>query len=206
MPESGDQGSDSKKANETREMLCYLNTLIDKDHEQLLKSLVNMIHTPPKVGLQSLDDSMSQLDNACNEEVQSQLYEEAKAKEVQQKANLANKYGSSNLAHQLHSGLPISLVPCSDKSIGDVKVFLRKGDRGANPFACKKTRDKIVKALKLKISAGNISRILPSVDASKYDVAADALSWQSSLKVITKFCTQYDMLSLIKIPQGMDLA
>ena len=56
------------------------------------------------------------------------------------------------------------------------------------------------------MSANNISRILMSVDASEYDVAANALSWQHSLEIITTFCTQYDMLSLIKIPQGVDLA
>jgi hypothetical protein len=67
-------------------------------------------------------------------------------------------------------------------------------------------RDKVVKALKPKISAGNISRILTSVDASEYDVATDALSWQSSLKLIKKFCIQYDMISLIKISKGIDLA
>jgi hypothetical protein len=67
-------------------------------------------------------------------------------------------------------------------------------------------RNKVVKALEPKISVGNISRILTSVDASEYDVATDALSWQSSLKLIKKFCIQYDMISLIKIPQGIDLA
>jgi hypothetical protein len=37
-------------------------------------------------------------------------------------------------------------------------------------------------------------------------LATDALSWQSSLKLIKKFCIQYDMISLIKIPHGVDLA
>jgi hypothetical protein len=53
-----------------------------------------------------------------------------------------------------------------------------------------KMRDKVFKALKPKISAGNISRILTSNDASEYDVATDAFSWQSSLKLIKKFCIQ----------------
>ena len=68
------------------------------------------------------------------------------------------------------------------------------------------TRSKVIKSLEPKISAGNISRFLTSVDASEYDVAIDALSWQNSLKLIKKFCIQYDMLSLLKIPQGVDLA
>jgi hypothetical protein len=66
--------------------------------------------------------------------------------------------------------------------------------------------NKAVKALESKISAGNISRILTSVDASEYNVATDALSWQSSLKLIKKFCIQDNIFSLIKIPQGVDLA
>jgi hypothetical protein len=67
-------------------------------------------------------------------------------------------------------------------------------------------RDKVIKALKPKISAGNISHILTSVDASEYGIATDALSWHSSLKLIKKFCIQYEMISLIKIPQRVNLA
>ena len=149
---------------------------------------------------------MSQVDTACNEEVKNQLYEETKAKEAQQQANLASSYSGNIPSHQLQSGLLISLVPCSDRGLNDAKVVLRKGDRGADPIACKKTRDKVVKALEPKTSAGNICRILTSVDASEYDVATDAVSWKSSLKLIKKFCIQYNMISLIKIPQGVDLA
>jgi hypothetical protein len=64
----------------------------------------------------------------------------------------------------------------------------------------------VVKPLEPKISAGNLSRLLTSNDIADYDVAADALSWQSSLKNIRKFCTQYDMLSLLLIPQNVDLS
>ena len=100
----------------------------------------------------------------------------------------------------------ISLVPCSNRGLAKAKVSLRKGDKGVNPISCKKTRDKVIKSLEPKLSAGNISRILTSVDACKFDVANDALYWQSSLKLIMKFCIQYDMRSLLKIPQGVDLA
>jgi hypothetical protein len=127
-------------------------------------------------------------------------------RKIQQKANLASTYGGSIPSHQLQSGLLISLIPCSDRGLNDAKVIRQKGNRGANPIACKKTRDKVIKALEPKISAGNISCILTSVDASEYDIATDALSWQSCLKLIEKFCIQYDMISLIKIPQGVDLA
>ena len=215
--ESGGQGSDSKKANDMKQMLRYLDALTNEDCKSLLENLcaydpnafkgqagdASTKSPQPK----SLDDYMSQMADARDEEVQLQLYKEARAKRVQQRAEIASNFGGGSPAPQLQSGLLLSLVPHSDKGPGDVKVVLRKGDRGANPFACKKkTRDKIVKALEPKISAGNISRILTSVDASEYDVAADALSWQSSLEVITKFCTQYNMLSLIKIPQGVDVA
>ncbi len=195
----------------------YFNALPAADRAQLLLSLRNYdpnVHMVPAGDAdmtfphptRSLDDFMSQVDTACNEEVKNQLYEEAKAKEAQQKANLASTYGGTIPSHRLQSGLLISLLPCSDRGLNDAKVVLQKGDRGANPIARKKTRDKVVKALEPKNSAGNISRILTSVDASEYDVATDALSWQSSLKLIKKFGIQYDMISLAKIPQGINLA
>jgi hypothetical protein len=64
----------------------------------------------------------------------------------------------------------------------------------------------VVKSLDPKISAGNISRMLTSNDAAEYDIAADALSWQSTMKTIPKICTQYNMTSLLLIPQGVDLS
>jgi hypothetical protein len=78
-------------------------------------------------------------------------------------------------SHQLQSRLLISLVLCSDRGLNDATVVLQKGDRGANLITRKKMRDKVIKALEPKISAGNISRILTSVDASEYGVATDAL-------------------------------
>jgi hypothetical protein len=48
--------------------------------------------------------------------------------------------------------------------------------------------------------------VLTSVNANEHDIAADAISWQSILKSIRLFCTQYDMTSLIMIPQGVDLS
>jgi hypothetical protein len=47
--------------------------------------------------------------------------------------------------------------------------------------------------------------LLTSNDIADYDVTADALSWQSSMKNICTFCTQYDMVSLLLIPQDIDL-
>ena len=48
--------------------------------------------------------------------------------------------------------------------------------------------------------------MLTSIEADKYDVAADALSWQTILKSIHCFCSQYNMTSLIMIPQHVDLS
>jgi hypothetical protein len=47
--------------------------------------------------------------------------------------------------------------------------------------------------------------LLTSNDIADYDVAVDALSWQPSLKNIPIFCTQYDMVSLLLIPQDVNL-
>jgi hypothetical protein len=46
------------------------------------------------------------------------------------------------------------------------------------------------KSLDLKISACNISHMLTSTDVAEYNVAADTLSWQATLKGIHRFCTQ----------------
>jgi hypothetical protein len=70
----------------------------------------------------------------------------------------------------------------------------------------RKLGTRLLNHLKQKISAGNISRMLTSVDAAEYNVRADALSWQAILKSIRQFCTQYDMTSLLKIPQDVDLS
>ncbi len=109
-------------------------------------------------------------------------------------------------ALQTQSGLQFTLATCTDRDLGDVKVILCKQDRDADPISCKKTREKVVKLLDTKISAGNLSCMLTSVEANEYDVAADALSWQTILKSIRCFCTQYNMTSLIMSPQGVDLS
>jgi len=109
-------------------------------------------------------------------------------------------------ARQLHTGLLFSLVPRNDDDLNSVDVILRKNDRGADAIARKKTRDKIVKALDPKLSANNISRIITATDAASFDVAADALAWQSHLQNIRKFCVQYDMVSLLQIPTDVDFS
>ena len=125
----------------------------------------------------------------------------------QKKQEKEKKYSSRKIpAFQNKWGLQISPAVRSDDELGVVKIILRKQDRGDDPISRKKTRDKVVKALETKISAGNLSRLLTSVDADEYDVAEDAISWQATLQSIRRFILQYDMMSLIMIPQDTDLS
>jgi len=133
------------------------------------------------------------------------LYEELIAD--QKKQEKGKNYSSRKIpAFQNKWGLQISPAVCSEQEMGVVKIILRKQDRGDDPISRKKTRDKVVKALATKISAGNLSRLLTSVEADAYDVAEDAISWQTILHSIRNFVMQYDMMSLIMIPQGVDLS
>jgi hypothetical protein len=92
-PEAVDPKSSSKMVDGTNKMMGYFNALPAADRAQLLISLreydpnvhtvlagdANMTFPHPT---RSLDDYMSQVDTACNEEVKNQLYKEAKAKEA----------------------------------------------------------------------------------------------------------------------------
>ena len=107
--------------------------------------------------------------------------------------------------HQLCSGFQLTLSLRDDKEIEATSVILCKNERGADAIAHRKTRDKVVQALKPEISAGNISRILTSTDEKEYDIASEAISWQSILKSIYRHCIQYDFVSLLTIPRNVDL-
>jgi hypothetical protein len=107
---------------------------------------------------------------------------------------------------QLNSGFEFTLVSRDTADISNARVILRKNNRGKDAIQRKKTRDKVVQALKPEISAGNISRILTSTDADDYDVAAEAISSQAILNAIHRFCIQYDMETIIKIPVKIDLS
>ena len=108
-------------------------------------------------------------------------------------------------SHQMSSGFQLTVSSRDDKDIPTTCVILRKNERGADAIARKKTRDKVVQALKPEISAGNISRILTSSDEKEYDVASEAISWQTILKAIHRHCIQYDFISLLTIPRNVDL-
>jgi hypothetical protein len=132
---------------------------------------------------------------------------EAYAKKQRDAANLKTSaelnYGSST-AQKLQSGLQIARASCSTNDIDEVKVVIRKLERGDNPISHQKTCSKVVCALKPEISAGNISRILTSNNEAQHNVASNALSWQSILKNLKRYCIQYDMNSILMIPQDVD--
>ena len=102
------------------------------------------------------------------------------------------------------SGLEINLTSRNLDDLDSTKVILSKHERGNDPIAKIKTRERVVKAIEPRLSTNNISRIITSDDAASFDIAADALSWQAHLKNIRRFCLQYDMLSILTIPQGVD--
>jgi hypothetical protein len=58
--------------------------------------------------------------------------------------------------------LLINLTAGTDKDLGDVNIILCQHNRGSDAILCKKTREKVVKSLDLKILAGNISHLLTS--------------------------------------------
>jgi hypothetical protein len=89
---------------------------------------------------------------------------------------------------QLNSGFEFTLVSHNTADIGGARVILHKNERGNDAIQHKKTRDKVDQALKPEISAGNISQILTSTDADKYDVAAEVISSQAILNSIHRFC------------------
>jgi hypothetical protein len=132
-PEAVNTKSHSKTVDKTNEMMGYFNALPATDCAQLLISLREYdpnVHMVPAGNAdttfphptRSLDDYMSQVNTACNEEVKNQLYKEAKAKEAQQKANLTSTYSGNIPSHQLQSGLLISLVPRSDRGLNDATI------------------------------------------------------------------------------------
>jgi hypothetical protein len=200
--------TECEKSKVTMEMLAYFDKLPDRTHEELWSQhcLQGNPHASMASELQpkkNLEEYRSEMNNASNAN-KSRPYDEFI--ETQRKKAFDREYMGKIPALQTQSGLQFTLTTCTDRDLGDVKVILCKQDCGAGPISCKKTRDKAVKLLNTKISAGNLSRMLTSIEADKYVVAADALSWQTILKSIQCFCTQYNMTSLIMIPQGVDLS
>jgi hypothetical protein len=196
--------SECKKSEESMEMLKFFDCLSESTCKEVLKNLCRTgegRYTKPKNLF--FDKTCSAMENQSDME-KAHLYNDLI--ETQRKKALAKRYVGKIPSHQLQSGLQITLVSCKEKDLVEVKVIHCKHDCGDDAISHNKTRDKLVKSLETKITAGNLGRVLTSIDANEHDIAADAISWQSILKSICLFCTQYDMTSLIMIPQGVDLS
>jgi hypothetical protein len=216
MEEHEDEGetpvkTERMKFNNSMEMLKFFDLLPEGAQEEILKNLCRNATKFTKdedkegelpVDMKSTVEAYKSAMEGKSDGEKASLYDEYI--EAERKKAYTKKYEGKFPSHQLESGLQITLASRSNRDLGKVKVVLRKQDCRDDPIPHKKTRDKIVKSLETKISAGNISPMLTSVDAAEYNVAADALSWQAILKSIHWFCTQYDMTSLLKIPQDVD--
>jgi hypothetical protein len=193
-----------EKSEESMEMLKFFDCLSESASKEVLKNLRRTgegCDTKPKN--LSFDETLLVMENQSNTE-NAHLYNDFM--ETQCKKALAMRYVGKIPSHQLQSGLQITLVSRKEKDLGKVKVILCKQDRGNDAISCKKTRDKNFKSLEMKITAGNLSRVLTNINANEHDIAAGAICWQSILKSIHLFCSQYNMTSLIMIPQGIDLS
>ena len=71
---------------------------------------------------------------------------------------------------QFSSGFEFTLTSRDSADISNARVILHKNERGKDAIQRKKTRDKVIQALKPEISAGNISRILTSTNADDYEL------------------------------------
>jgi hypothetical protein len=194
MSADSSDGSWEKEPLTTDEMDSFMGFLGQVPAKQRAALLDKLASTVKGAGDTPSDDQ--------THEVKSVLFKT----EAGQENNVRNTNVGASPARQLQTGLQISLVPRSERDFDTINVILRKNDRGADAIARKKTRDKIVKAMEPKLSANNISRIITSTDASSFDVAADALAWQSHLQTIQKFCVQYDMTSLLQVPTGVNFS
>jgi hypothetical protein len=143
--------SEREKSKQSMKMLKFFDHLSESQRQEVLKNLRkdnNNERKKPK----NLDKTYSVMENQSNKE-KVRLYN--KFMETQRKKAVAKRYGGQIPSHQLQSGLQIILVSCKDKDLGEVKVILCKQDRGDDAISHKKTRDKIVKSLVTKITAGN---------------------------------------------------
>jgi hypothetical protein len=191
------------KSHQQVELLAYFDALFDKQRFDIPSNL-----RADKEESEFMDN------NAVNDEHVAAMPDKIEKAELydnimkeRRKQNLWLKCGSSAIpSHSLASGLQINLSSCNEQDLRKNKIIIQKEERGNDAVTHKKTRDKVIKSLEPKISAGNLSRLLTSTDIAEYDVAADAVSWQSTLKNIKMFCIQYDMMSLLLIPQGVDLS
>jgi hypothetical protein len=100
----------------------------------------------------------------------------------------------------LQTGFEMSTAPClGDQEIA--KIVFKKNECGEKATACQKTCEKVVKAIKPEINTCKISCIFTSINEGSYDVASNAISSQTILNAIRRYAVQYDMVSMLQIPQ-----
>ena len=184
------------------ELLTFFDALSEAQRSDVLR---NLRADKEEQDFSQIPIKSDQVEATPEEIEKAELYDNIMKERRAQALRL--KYNSPSVpSHSLSSGLQITLSSRNDRDLRETRIIIRKDERGSDAITRKKTHDKVVKALDPKISAGNLSRILTSTDVAAYDVAADALSWQSTLKDIKKFCVQYDMMALLLIPQDVDLS
>ena len=85
-------------------------------------------------------------------------------------------------------------------------AVMSKHRRGSTEMARLKRRQKVVKALDVKLACNNILSILASASSDKHNVADDYQPWQHSVLALKVKFTQNNMLDPFKIPTTFDLA
>jgi hypothetical protein len=198
--------SERKKTAKGMKMLAYCQALSDDARREILENLRQDKDEEDYVeNSRKTPTFFSSADASKSESEKVELYDMLIQEKC--KAKVTMKYGNKNVpSHELRSGLLINLATRTDKDLCNINIILRKHDRGSDAILCKKARDKVVESLDLKILADNISRLLTSTDVAEYNIAADILSWQTTFKSIHHFCSQYNMPSLIMIPQDVQLS
>jgi hypothetical protein len=191
--------SEREKTSKGMEIVAYFQALSDDAHREILGNLCQDKDKEDYIeNSRRTSTFFSSADASKSESEKAKLYDTLM--QEKRKAEVAMKYGNKNVpSRKLQSGLLINLAAQTNKDLGSINIILCKHDHGSDAILRKKTRDMVVKSLDLKILASNISRLLTSTDVAEYDVAADILSWQTTLKSIHCFCSQYDMTSLIMI-------
>ncbi len=149
-------------------MLDYFNALLDaecksilgnlpadKEQEQFMRDETKF-PTPYPVKVEPMTEEIKK----------AELYDDIM--QEKRKRKIALKYGSRTLpSHELSLGLQITLSSCTEWDLKGTRIIIGKHECGNDAITRKKTRDKVVKSLDPKISAGNISRMLTSNDAAE---------------------------------------
>ena len=202
-PPPGLSPDEEDKAYDERKFLFYFNKIPNEERISILKVMEDQSNEKYVPGSDASNDAtidaMSKLFKA--------FVADSNAKDASTTTSRFPPPPASPLAYPAQhtkSGLEINLASRKTDELESTRVILFKYERGNDPISKKKMRDKVVKALDPKISTNNISRIITSEDATSFDVATDALSWQAHLQNIRKYCVQYDMLSILSIPIGVD--